>query len=65
MKTNYFVNVCGLDVLNNCTKQSAINRAIKEHEKNLKLGAIQIGIGRTKIIKGKKLYTMVPYFYYL
>jgi hypothetical protein len=62
---NYFVCVKGLDVATNLTKQQAINRVVKEHEKNPNLGGLEIGIGRKKYIKGELMYIMLPYVFFL
>ena len=62
---NYFVSVQGNRIAANLERQQAINLAIKEHDKNPKLGGIELGIGITKYKKGQKVYTMVPYFYHL
>lgn len=62
---NYFVSVQGKIISNNLEKQQAIDLAVKEHDKNTKLGGIQIGIGRIRWKNRQKVYIMLPYFYYL
>ena len=63
---SYFVTVNGLEVTpTTFSKDEAIKKAIKLHDENPKLGAIQIGIGKIKYVKGEKRYTLLPYLFYL
>jgi uncharacterized membrane protein len=62
---NYFVTVCGIDVTQRQSKSEAIARAKKEYDKAPEKGTLNIGIGRSKYIKGKYAYTLLPMHFYL
>jgi len=61
---NYFVTVDGVEIASNLSKSSAMKRAANKHRSDPKLGGIQIGIGRIKMKRGKRVYTLIPYLYF-
>ena len=56
MGKNYFVTSDGIVIADNLTKKDAIRKAKKADG--------FIGIGRYKFIKGKKMYTHLPAWFY-
>ena len=62
---NYFVCIDGITIASNLSQQQVINKARTKHTKHPELGGLQIGIGKIKYKDGKRMYTMLPYFYYL
>jgi ribosomal protein L9 len=58
---NYFVSVNGTQTASNLSKEIAINKAKVEYNN----GNTSVGIGKIKIVKGKKVYTLLPLYFYV
>lgn len=62
---NFFVTVNGDIIASNLSKKKAINIAIMEQKNSPELCSLNIGIGKTKYKDGKKMYSLLPYNYYI
>lgn len=58
---NYFVTVDSIEVASNLTKIQAINIANKLYEAK---STLRVGIGKTKYVKGKRVFTCLPMYFY-
>jgi hypothetical protein len=61
---HYFVTVNGIETATNLTRSQAIREADKQYDKNQKKGTLNIGIGRIKMRKGEKFYTLLPMHFF-
>lgn len=55
---NYFVTKQGEEYKSNLTREQAVTTAKSLLDKGL--STLEVGIGRTKIVKGKRVYTLLP-----
>lgn len=62
---NFFVAVKGKEVFSNVSKERAVAKGIELGEKDSSLCGLDIGIGRAKYVKGKRVYTMLPLSTYI
>jgi hypothetical protein len=62
---NYFVTVDGIDVAANLNKLQAVERASKEYKISPEKGVLNVGIGKYKYNKGRRVYTLQPMWSYL
>ena len=59
---NYFVTIDGIDISINNTKEQAIKIPNKKY---LEIkSTLRIGIGKYKLYKGKRVYTLLPMHFY-
>lgn len=62
---NFFITVNGYVIASNLSRKKAINIAIREQNNDPELCILNIGIGRTKYKDGEKMYSLLPYNYYI
>jgi len=58
---DYFVTLGGITIANNVTKNKAIKLGIEKYSSSTP----DIGIGKHKIVKGKRVYTLLPLSYFI
>lgn len=60
---NFFVTKQGKDYASNLSQKDAVKTAKKLLEKD-NLSGLEVGIGKIKYVKGKRVYTLLPCMFY-